>query len=58
MAEFCKCGSIKIKGNCTNKNCGQHESKARKIERLKDMTNWETLKKLIEDGEENRYDRE
>ena len=26
MAEFCTCGSIKIGGNCTNKNCINRET--------------------------------
>ncbi|MDF2522647.1 MAG: hypothetical protein K0R31_288 [Clostridiales bacterium] len=26
MAEFCTCGSIKIEGNCTNKNCASNSS--------------------------------
>ena len=24
MAEFCNCGSLVVRGNCTNKNCGDH----------------------------------
>ena len=24
MAEFCTCGSLKVKGNCSNKKCKKH----------------------------------
>lgn len=26
MVEYCKCGSIKIKGSCANKKCNKHIS--------------------------------
>jgi hypothetical protein len=29
--EFCKCGSLKIGGNCTNKKCLKHIRKSEKI---------------------------
>lgn len=29
MAEFCKCGSLKIRGGCTNKKCSEHKYKSR-----------------------------
>lgn len=25
MAEFCKCGSLKIRGNCTSRKCAEHK---------------------------------
>lgn len=25
LAEFCRCGSLKIRGNCTSKNCTEHK---------------------------------
>ena len=25
LAEFCGCGSLKIRGNCTSKNCTEHK---------------------------------
>lgn len=44
MAEFCICGSLKTRGNCTNKNCKEHkkslvdEATYSQIEYIKSLT--------------------
>lgn len=43
MVEYCKCGSIKIKGSCTNRKCGEHISSIssatyKQIDFIKDLT--------------------
>lgn len=42
MAEFCECGSIKVKGNCTYKKCKHHvpglePATYKQVEYIKDM---------------------
>ncbi len=42
MAEFCTCGSLKIRNNCTNKRCKHHNpgmelATFKQIEYIRDM---------------------
>lgn len=39
MAEFCKCGSVMISGNCTNKNCGFKVNKVTPVKPGKTISN-------------------
>jgi hypothetical protein len=53
MAEFCKCGSLKIKGSCTNKKCEEHIASIspatfKQVDFIKDLT--------LQLGEPDDYD--
>jgi hypothetical protein len=56
MSEYCTCGSIKFKGNCTNKKCRYHTSGPepatyKQVEYIKDM-----IDQLGDDTEYNYKD--